>query len=266
MSRCVVVHAGFHKTGTTTTQATLLRNGKALWPTHAVVLPGRLTHVLRMATLHSTLRDALTLAEFRHRLDAFLATLDLGARRGLVLSAENLSGLIPGRKEVTGYDAAPALLAETARALAARWPDLDLHVILTTRDPAAWLRSTWWQNLRSSRLTEDLESYAARLGPGLDLSATVEAVTAAVRAVLPGASVRAAPIEPLRDAALGPATPVLEAMGLAPATLAALEPAPAMNAAPDAATVTQVLALNRGPLDAAACRAAKAALLGLDNV
>ncbi len=261
-SRRIVVHAGFHKTGTTTTQATLMQNGPLIWPTHAIVLPGRLTDVLRMATLHSTMRDTLTLSEFGHRMAAFLATLDLGARRGLVISAENLCGLIPGRRQVTGYDAAPALLAATARALGDTFGDIDLHVVLTLRDASGWLRSSYWQNLRSSRLTEDFAVYAARLGQTVDLPATI----VAIRSALPDATVHSAPIEALRDAPLGPATPVVDAMDLPAAARAALRPAAPHNAAPDTATISEVLALNRGPLSDEVCRRAKADLLGLDNV
>ncbi len=260
--RRIVVHAGFHKTGTSTTQATLMQNGNLIWPTHAIVLPGRLKEALRMATLHSTLRDPLTLSEFGHRFGHFLGTLNLGARRGLVISAENLCGLIPGRNQVTGYDAAPALLGAVAQAIGSVWDDADLHMVLTLREAQGWLRSGYWQNLRSSRLTEEWEDYAARLAPAADLQGTV----LAIRAAVPEASVHAVLIEGLRDAPLGPATPVIDAMGLPAVARAAIRLSAPRNAAPDAEVIAQVLSLNRGPLSDTGCRRAKADLLGLDNV
>lgn len=266
MARRIVIHAGFHKTGTTTTQATLMQNGKHLWPTYAIVLPARLNDPLRMATLHSTLRDPVSLGEFGHRMRAFLATLDLGARRGLVISAENIAGLIPGRKKITGYDAAPQLLAEAVRAVGDTFGAVHVEIVFTLRAQEAWLRSSYWQNLRSSRLVEDWDTYAARLSPVVDLPATVDAVRNAVQRAGPGAWVRSTAIEALKDADLGPATPVIDAMDLDPRTRAALVLAPARNAAPGPEVVARILEMNRSAMHDDICARAKADLLGVNNL
>ena len=73
----IVVHAGFHKTGTTAIQSFLADNGPHLWPHMALVLPGRIGPVSKCATLHSVMQDPLTLEEYHGRLTAFLQTLHM---------------------------------------------------------------------------------------------------------------------------------------------------------------------------------------------
>ena len=72
MPRRIVVHAGFHKTGTSTVQALLRDNREALKPYLRSMLKGGMTELLSAARGFSTWRDPVTLAKFDHRLRAML--------------------------------------------------------------------------------------------------------------------------------------------------------------------------------------------------
>lgn len=257
--RIVVVHAGFHKTGTSSVQALLRQHGKQIWPQHALVLPPRIRGILRVATLHSGLRDPLSLSEYAFRLKEFLSTLSLGAKRGLCISAEDLAGLIPGRNGHLGYEAAPALMATTARCLTeVLGNDIDLTFYLSTREKEAWLRSTYWQNLRGSRLIEGFEAYAETLAEHADLDATARAIAASV-APHP---VITRPLEEARDLPLGPGEPLLDLLHIAPASRAQIQPVKAYNAAPPSDLIEAILHLNRSNLDDHTLAEQKAETLG----
>lgn len=64
----VIVHAGFHKTGTTTAQRFLMENGAHIWPDHAIVTQHRIHEPLKMTLAYSTGAGQLALDEFRFRL------------------------------------------------------------------------------------------------------------------------------------------------------------------------------------------------------
>ncbi|SMY06229.1 hypothetical protein [Flavimaricola marinus] len=257
--RIVVVHAGFHKTGTTSVQALLRQHGKQIWPQHALVLPPRIPSILRVATLHSALRDPLSLNEFAFRLKEFLATLDLGKKRGLCISAEDLAGLIPGRNGHPGYEATPTLMATMARCLKeALGDEIELTFFFSTRAAEAWLRSTYWQNLRGSRLTERFESYAEPLAECSDL----EAIVQQVRDKVSPHRVISRPLEETRDLPLGPGEPILDLLELHSAARAEIKPVKAYNAAPPDKLVDAVLRLNRSNLDDESLAREKAQALG----
>lgn len=257
--RIVVVHAGFHKTGTSSVQALLRQHGKQIWPQHALVLPPRIRSILRVATLHSGLRDPLSLSEYAYRFKEFLETLSLGAKRGLCISAEDLAGLIPGRNGHLGYDAAPALMATTARCLTeVLGDDIDLTFYFSTRAHEPWLRSTYWQNLRGSRLTDGFDAYAEMLAEDADLMATARAIAASV-APHP---VITRPLEETRKLPLGPGEPLLDLLHIAPAARAQIQPVKVYNAAPPPDLIEAILQLNRSGMNDNALAAKKAEVLG----
>lgn len=251
MTAPIVIHAGFHKTGTSTVQAFLKANRPHLKPHMAIVLKPRIRDVLHAARGYSTWRDPLTLAKFAHRIETVFAGLPGVRRRGLILSAEELCGHMPGRDGIDDYSAAPVLLTEIAHAAERIWGRPDLHFVLTTRARDAWLESSYWEHVKSSSMTEDFADYAARIGPGADLSEIAARVAQAV-----------APF-PVHDIALdtGPADPILGLFDLPDATWAALTPVPARNARLAPETLQRLLEINRTISDRTARKLAKQALL-----
>jgi len=255
--RRIIVHGGFHKTGTSSIQAVLNQNSPLIWPHYALVLPGRIPDVLKAATFQSRVGDPFSLSEYAFRLHSFLGTLVLGRKRGLCISAEDLCGLIPGRNGQDGYTAAPELMATTARVLEeVCGPEFDITFYLSLRQSEAWLRSTYFQNLRRSRLTMDMESYVDLLRPKVDLQHSAAEIAKAVAPHRPVATW----LEDTSTLPLGPATPIVDLLGLPRATRKAMTATGPRNASPSTEIVDQMLAMNRSGLDDDLLMARKLAL------
>ncbi|EPX79553.1 hypothetical protein Salmuc_05493 [Salipiger mucosus DSM 16094] len=253
----MVVHAGFHKTGTSSVQTMLRGNRAALEPHLRILLKEDfepLTEAAR-ALSHRPSDEALAaVGRYAARLFRRVAKDD---PRPLLLSSEDLSGLLPGRRGVTDYGAAPLVMAKLAENARYRFgAALDLAVCFSTRGAPDWLRSSWWQSLRSTRLTEDFDTYARRLAPAADMAAVV----AEVQAALPDAQVTSVPLERSREMPQGPLTPLLDLAGLGQAVRDTLEVPGPVNAQPEARLAEVFLALNRSELDDARLSEAKTAL------
>ncbi|MDG1067679.1 MAG: hypothetical protein P8P40_04770, partial [Sulfitobacter sp.] len=97
MPRKIVIHAGFHKTGTSTVQAVLRANRKALMPALAIRLKGQMQELMSATRGYSTYGTDEALDKVSRRFDALLAELPGMPRRTLLLSAGELAGHMPGR-------------------------------------------------------------------------------------------------------------------------------------------------------------------------
>ena len=240
----IIVHAGFHKTGTTAVQDFFFKNGPLLWPHTAFVGPARINDVTRLATLHSTTGDPVSLGEFKGRLVAFLKTLDIGKKRHLVISSENLAGLIPGRSRHADYAACPALMRATQSAVRAVFgTQRQLHFYISTRAADPWLASSYWQNLRASRLQLDFDTYAKTYRTAADFGPII----AATRTALGETPLHTSSLEELRDTHLGPATPIIKLLPLPDDVITKLTPPVSRNASPNAEMIARVLAQNNLP-------------------
>lgn len=241
--RRVIVHPGFHKTGTTTLQTYLFSNGPHIWPKSALLMPNRIRQdVSRAAVRYSRFGTPAALDVFRQALGAKLDELDLGLHRSLVISDENLSGRIPGRLGQEGYDAAPVLMETLVEVVKQKiGEDADIRFVYTLRDPKEWLRSAWFHSLRSTRLTLDLEEFSEVYGEVANLQNTVDAVAEAV-APYPVHGVR---IEDLKDNPEGVAAPIIQLLALPEHLRSKLEPVEQRNVSPSMDHAPELLAINR---------------------
>ena len=180
MPRRIVLHMGFHKTGTSTVQQFLRKNRKALMPALAIRLKGQMSDLLHAARGYSTWRDPLSLAKVAARLDEVLADLPDMPRRTLVLSGEELAGHMSGRTKVPDYGAAPELAQIYSDVIVARFPQAEVAIYLTTRAGDTWLESAYWEHVKSSSMTLDFDDYAERYGATADLNATCDSIRVAI--------------------------------------------------------------------------------------
>lgn len=253
----IILHPGFHKTATSTVQACLNRNGPQIWPTTALGLGFKFPDLLHAARGYSTWRDPLTLEKFAVRLAEFLTQLDLPPSRKLVMSAEELAGHMPGRRDVADYSALPELMARAVEVLEAQYPQgIDLTIALSTRAPGAWLDSAWAEHVKSSRMVLDLETFRSRYAATADLDSVVSDLRNTVDH--PVVSWR---LEETQGLPLGPAQPLVDLIDLPPANRAALTPAPEQNARWPREVLEEMLILNRSDLEAGALKAAKRAVI-----
>ena len=255
----ILIHAGFHKTGTTSVQRTLRENRGALKPRLMVALPWKFRPLLHAARAYSAYGDPLSLARFSHRAETFVAGLPPLRTRGLVLCSEELSGHLPGRGGIPDYRAAVPLMSELMQALRRRYRDHDLTLAYSTRAPDAWLESAYWEQVKSSSQTLSLDDFRARFAAAADFAPLLDTIAAAIAPT--GARLQRFALEDCAAAPLGPATALLGLAGLSQADLAALAPVAPANTRLPRAALDQLLQLNRTIPDSAARVAAKQAFL-----
>ncbi len=257
MPRRVVIHAGFHKTGTSTLQQTLRHNRPLLRPYLRSVLRAGLKDAVYAARGFSTWRDPLTLAKFRYRFEAALRPLKGMPKRCLCLSAEELSGHLPGRGDLADYSAAPILATEMAGAVAAVLGDnTDLVFYYSTRDPETWLKSAYWEHVKASSMTLDFDDFAARYRPASELPEIIARIAGALPCRIETAS-----LGDTTTMTAGPATPILDLCDVPAEVQRQLGVTPA-NPNLGEAVLLELLRANREISDRSARDAAKAAILG----
>lgn len=252
----VILHPGFHKTGTTTVQQALRINRAALSPHLRIVLRPGMIAVCEAARAWSRNRDPLDMALFRYELAQLADDWKAGDPRPVLLASEDLCGHMPGRHGLTSYSAAPSLMQAAVETIAQTRPKAGIALFFSTRAAEPWLASCHAQHLAASRMTLSAHDYAERFRASADLDAIVDAV-----AVAQPYPVHRQALDASRDRRLGPLDPLLDAVGLPEAQRAGLKPQPAANTAPPVHVLNRLLDLNRGDLDDAALRAAKKSLL-----
>ena len=247
----VLLHPGFHKTGTSSLQHGAMDLAEELAPHLRVLFTQDVQEATRFAKRYSAYRDQADLERFAEAFTDVIDTLDPDDPRGVLITSEDLCGYIPGNHGVMAYDAAPALMHVAAAVLRARFgAGAKICVFFTTRMPIDWQRSVWWQNLRAMRLTLDFDTYREQLEVGARLDDIVDLVEDRIRT---RATVVDAPIEDYGETALGPLGAALEQLNVSTADL---PPLPARNVQPQGAA-EELLALNRSDLSDDALAQAK---------
>lgn len=256
MPRRIILHAGFHKTGTTTVEATLRENRPKLKKQIAMRLRPQMKELLHATRGYSTWRDPVTLAKVQRRFDRLLAGLPGMPKRTLVISAEELSGHLPGRGELKDYTAAPVLLYTFWQSAMAAFPQTEVMVYLSTRTPEAWLPSAYWEHVRASSMTLSYDAFVDKYSAAADLAGMVTEVTS--RMPCP---VHHCALEACKDLPLGPADPLLDLCDIPQSVRADLTPVRPVNTRLGDDVLAALLDANRSLTDRDARSAAKKAIL-----
>ncbi|KIN62356.1 hypothetical protein Z946_1213 [Sulfitobacter noctilucicola] len=256
MPRRIIIHAGFHKTGTSTIQATLRENRVALKKHVALRLRWHLRDVVSSARGYSTEQDPLTLIKLQSRFGQMVNELPGMPRRTLILSAEELSGHLPGRGDLADYSAAPVLLYAYWEILRSAYPEAEIIIFLTVRAPQAWLVSAYWQHVKSSDMTLDLDTFCERYAGAADL----EEMAAEIASRVP-TPVRSATLEGARDLPLGPTDRLLDMCDIPLSVRATLTRVAPVNQRPPEDVLQALLAANRAHTAPESRDAAKTAIL-----
>lgn len=256
----LIVHPGFHKTGTSSLQTCLAANRKLLAPYCRIVLEAELTAPLRHATRYCQGQDPLDLASFAASFGETCLLLALENPRSLLISCEGLCGRTPGKKGILDYSAAPPLaraIQDAAKAVFGR--KLDLSYVYTTRSAQAWLSSAWRHNLWGYRVTEDLPTFCQTYAAAADFAAVTRRIATQVRQ----ATVHVVPLEQVEAAFAGPAEAVLHLLDLPADVRAQIVNPGRRNAGRSESLSAAFLALNRSNLGEEDLKREKAALLRL---
>lgn len=241
----VIVHAGFHKTGTSSLQAYLGRHRTTFSPWFAYYGPGEFADAGAKSRIYAQHPFPWRLAAFRRAFRRFLD--GIADAPTIVLSRENFSGNMPGHRDWRGrtlmdFRTAAVPLMRVIRAELERrfGPDVAIELLYTTRARDGWIGSVYGHLLRSIHLTETRDAFAARLAATPALDAEASAIAAAV-----GLPVTIRALEDLGQSRPGPALAVLEMTGVPATAWAALPPAGRANEGQSAAMAEAFLVLNR---------------------
>ena len=202
------LHAGFHRTGTSSMQHFLWLNREKLAPYLTVRLTRHFKSVARLCSRYAASQNPLDLTDMIGELDAAFAQEPVPSNRNLLISSEMFCGEIPGQGSVVNYDAAPTLITYLAGYLQERFPEAEVKVILTTRDADDWLFSAYRHVLRRSRMTLTHEEFAAQYRAAADFDAILQNIAEAVDPV----EVRYLPLEDALQNPLGPGAGLLDQM------------------------------------------------------
>ncbi len=239
----ILLHPGFHKTGTSSLQRGLETLADRLAPDLRFLLTADVMEAARAARRYAAKPGAARLTQFSEALNRSLEAAALEGAPALLISAEDLAGPMPGTRGITSYDTAPALVLAATTTLATRFgAAARITVLCTTRSAQDWQRSVWYQCLRGQRLTDDFETYRPKLSRAAQLDNVVSAITEHVGRA---AHVVACPIETCGAAPLGPLGVALDLLDISTDGLPSLR---AHNVQPDGAA-QELLALNRSGLD-----------------
>lgn len=255
--RRIIIHAGFHKTGTTNLQQTLRANRAALRPDIRLVLRPRMTALCSSARGYSISREDYDLGLVKYEAALLMEALETETARTLILSSEDLSGHMPGRHGLHGYGAAPDLMRALSVAIKTADPDAQVTFFFTTRAADPWLRSCYAQHLRTARMIWDEADYLKRL----KTSAALDQIIDQIRSEVSDREVVTAALEEHADRPLGVADALLDYLEFTTHRRAKLVPSATHNAALSPEVCTRLLALNRSDLEPAALKKAKRAVI-----
>jgi hypothetical protein len=255
--RRVILHARFHKTGTTSLQRTLRANRAALRPDIRLVLRPGMTALCECARAYSRSREDYDLGLFKYEAAMLIERLEDEDATTIVISSEDISGHMPGRHGLHGYGATPHLMRALSVAFKMAAPDNELTFYFTTSKAEPWLRSCYEQHLRASRMVSNEADYVERL----KTSSEHDKIIDLVRREVPEHSVLEATLEDHVERPLGIAEALLDHLNLSPERCAKLRPTTPRTAALPAEILTELLTLNRSDLNDAALRTAKRTLI-----
>jgi hypothetical protein len=209
MSRRIVIHAGFHKTGTTTLQETLALNARTLLPHVELYLQhGALISSLAHAVLDfSGNRCKDTKANITACAKTFFALIDQDDPRPVLISSESLSGHFPGSSGVGKYAPAPIAMALIREAWRDVVGDVDGFETYYSTRRTGWLASCHWQRLKNNRSQMSLDAYMARYAAAADHDAIIDDI----RKTLGAQAVHTSALEDISH----PIGPILNILNLA---------------------------------------------------
>lgn len=163
----VIVHPGFHKTGTSSLQSYLNKHRTLFAPHFAFYSKDDFLPAGTAARIYAQKPFPWRLRAFREHLDTFLASIPEDPV--IVLSRETFSGAMPGHRKVFGRlvkgyaPSAVPLGRQIVASLQDRFgPAVRIEFLYTTREREAWLLSVYGHLLRSIHLTQNEATFRAQ--------------------------------------------------------------------------------------------------------
>ncbi|OUD10256.1 hypothetical protein BVC71_01715 [Marivivens niveibacter] len=247
--RRILLHPGFHKTGTSSIQHFFWLNRDLIHERAHLFMLRHMKPATQIAHRYSRTGNPLELADLVDRLtDVFAETPD--DDRDILISCEALCGHLPGWPKVDTYVAAPVIIDYTAEFLKDRFQTKHLEIVLTTRGADDWLFSAYRHHLKGQRLTLDWDDYRTRYAASTDFAPVFSQLRGAL-----GDCVTDLPLEHSQTHAFGPGGALLNLFGWT--DLTGFTPVGRGNQGPEQSLWSEFLTLNRSDLSDDALRDAK---------
>lgn len=256
MNRRIIVHPGFHKTGTSSMQHFLWHNRARLLPFVEIYQLRHLRAVAQIAMGFSRSHNPMHLIDMSDVLADVFKDFGSDDSRDILLTCEGLSGHLPGWPGVDTYAAAPTLAAYLAGWLGERFAGAEIIFVYSLRDVDGWLSSTWRHHLLGQRLVLDEPEFEVKYRAAANLLG----ITADVEGEIDGLELRKIWLDEAKKHALGLGGTLTDMLNLPDDVCANLQPVLPGNIGPNAGLAAQMLALNRGGLADADLVAQKANL------
>lgn len=207
----LLIHSGFHKTGTSSLQHGLRDNRRELEPHIRIILYEDITTVVDAARDFSADRTPEKLRRFCMRVNGFMKTLSPSDLRPVAISSEDFCGHMPGREGLSSYTAAPILMrALTMTTQETLGHDTDLSLMMSLRTSESWLKSCYAQHLRVIRMIDPWAIYAKTYISSADLNSIADRIEAQIGRL----PLIRTWLEDSKARPLGPLTPFLDALGV----------------------------------------------------
>lgn len=261
----VYVHAGFHKTGTSSLQDYLRTTRRDLAPYIQVHLKEDFLEAGNLARRYGQKPYPHRRRRFARALRRYLAQVPDQDRH--ILSWEGFSGIMPGHRRLTGpvrnirRAAIPlnrTIVSEVKRRFG---PDVKITFYYTLRDADAWIRSVHGHLLRSIRLTEDEPTFILGFSPPILLDEEAARIAAALAPV----PVVTSWLEDTKTRREGPASALLDLIDLPKSIRDTLPKAAHTNRGNDAEIRDKCLEWNRNVEDSAELKRMKDDLTGFSR-
>ncbi len=258
----IIVHAGFHKTGTTSLQKYLAETRPLLAEWFSYYGQDDFKVAGARARIYAQKPFYWRRLRFRRAFAAFLA--EIPDAKVIVLSRETFVGVMPGHRDWRGrtlqdFSAAIPLCQDVIRCLTQRFgKDTEIEFLFTTRERESWIRSVYGHLLRSIHLKETFEAFRAQFPKLIELNAEAQRIGTH----LAPCKINVVPMETLVSSRFGPAKAILDLASVDEATRATLPDAKRANAGQSQAEEAAFLQMNQGARTKDDLRRTKDAMLG----
>lgn len=254
----VIVHAGFHKTGTTSLQVFVDTNRDRLSRYASIYMQNELKHARYLGRWYGQFPMFVTRMMFRFGFANFLNSIPDSPV--IFISRESFSGMMLGAKglrfkRMTEYSSTAIPLAKDIVAgLKKRFGSkVRIEFLYTTREGEAFLQSIYGHVLRTSALKEDWSTFRARFRSAPELSDEVRKIAEAIAPV----PVHEQALESVIGHRLGPGAIVLNLLGVPEESWKQFPDAVFSNSGQPAPTRETFLQMNRKGGHRASLKAAK---------
>ncbi len=258
----IIVHPGFHKTGTSSLQSYMAKQADVLTPFVTFYGKAAFLKAGSAARIYGQKPYPWRLRAFRTALDRFLASIPDDPV--IVLSRETFSGAMPGHRRLFGrlvkdYESAAVPLGQQiVAALRARFgEDAQIEYFYTLREREAWIRSVYGHLVRSIHLREDYDTFRAQFPKLRDPAEE----SASIAAKLHLDAVHFARLEDCGGRREGPAAALLDLLNIPPHIRETLPAAGRANVGQSAELEAEFLAMNRAGQDKIALKRQKDRML-----